>query len=883
MIRSRPTLLFALVLAVASSTLACPPAVARSHASRDARAARRADSAGSARPDRAAARSPVGPPLTRSAGAGAGTSEVEDAGGGSPQAETDPLVSNGLGSPSCTGAGELSVESRRACETSGFVAAAAPTGDFGLDVHIDTGLLGLSSGGLLATVQDLCVTPVWMALVWVVHALVVMLEWCFTIDLLDSASVGLGIARGLRRMQSALTVPWLATVLAVGGVLTAYNGIVRRRVGESLSEALLALAMMLAGFWVMLNPAGTVGALGEWANQASLGTLAVTTRGSPAAAGRALTDEMHTVFAATIEAPWCYLEFGDVGWCRDPSRLDPRLRAAALALAADEMTEAGCAGRREARAAGCRASSRKETSALEHSAQLLRTARTNGSIFLALPANSPGRNSINDPASLLRAICQSEDATNCRGPSAAEAEFRTNHGTWSRVGGLLLIVAGVSGMLLLLGFLAIRLLSAALFSLLYLLLTPVAVLAPALGESGRAGFRKWATQLLAAVVSKLLFSFLLGTVLVVLSILVDLDALGWWTQWLLMSAFWWSAFVRRHQTWQLAGASSAHDGAGRRRPIVRRVGDTLGARRRLAERTRVVKHRFGRDTTDSGSSRSERSVARARPASPAGAAAGAAAGSAVGLSDLQAQRTLDADARDARAYLESEGGPEQSLSAIDAQLMRIGHHHALAATAGDRVRAARLAGRRERVEGELAQQRGALSDALAVVAGRRRQASPTHERSSEQHDARARFLDAQAALPGAIDAGRQRARERRDYAALAGLADLGSHEYSRLGPPEQRVARLAIDRELAARRERPQLVTSMTESGGAGGMQRPFARPPRDRSDSTPVMRLPSAPVDDGVTPSARPAPPRASDSSVMRDAREVAARRKRQLGVGRP
>ena len=84
------------------------------------------------------------------------------------------------------------------------------------------------------------------------------------------------------------------------------------------------------------------------------------------------------------------------------------------------------------------------------------------------------------------------------------------------MGGLLLILGGALGMVLLLGFIALRLLGAALFSLFYLLIAPGMVLAPALGEGGRALFRRWAGQLLAAVVSKLLFSFLLGVVLAVL-------------------------------------------------------------------------------------------------------------------------------------------------------------------------------------------------------------------------------------------------------------------------------------------------------------------------------------------------------------------------------
>ena len=51
---------------------------------------------------------------------------------------------------------------------------------------------------------------------------------------------------------------------------------------------------------------------------------------------------MREVFASGIGDPWCYLEFGDVQWCRDPARLEPRLRTAALRLAAGEQGLVGC-------------------------------------------------------------------------------------------------------------------------------------------------------------------------------------------------------------------------------------------------------------------------------------------------------------------------------------------------------------------------------------------------------------------------------------------------------------------------------------------------------------------------------------------------------------
>ena len=63
------------------------------------------------------------------------------------------------------------------------------------------------------------------------------------------------------------------------------------------------------------------------------------------------------------------------------------------------------------------------------SATLLRAARTNGELFLALPANEAPRNSINDPGSLLRVLCGGSEAHRMPRATAGEAEFRTQGGT----------------------------------------------------------------------------------------------------------------------------------------------------------------------------------------------------------------------------------------------------------------------------------------------------------------------------------------------------------------------------------------------------------------------------------------------------------------------
>jgi hypothetical protein len=873
----------ALLAALALAALACPRASganaegqrarasaaafsARSttgNAGTQSSASRRADAPASTRPaspSAGAGKAPVGAPLPTGTGAQAAEGDEADA-GAVPQAEVDPLVSNGLGSPLCarrSASAELSAASRQDCETSGFVAAAAPTGNFGIDIHIDTGLTPFGSGGLLSTVQDLFVTPLWMALVWAVHALVVMLEWCFTIDLLDSSSVKLGLGAGLRQMQAAFTVPWLAGVLAVGAVLCAYHGLVRRRVAESLGQALVALLMTAAGSWVMLNPAGTIGALGTWANQASLGTLAVTARGTPVGADRALADSMGTVFAAIVEVPWCYLEFGDVGWCRNPARLDPTLRSSALAIASAELAGADCKPSDPA-PAQCTHAGSADATALEHSARLLRAARTNGAIFLALPANGPARNAINDSKSLLRAICQSDDATNCRGSTAAQAEFRTNHGTWARVGGLLLIVVGALGMLLLLGFVALRLLTSALFSLLYLMLAPAVVLAPALGEAGRAVFRKWAAKLLGAVVSKLLFSFLLGAILAILGILADLEALGWWTQWLLMSAFWWGAFMQRHQALQLASGGHPHEPSARRRTISRQANDVFAARRRALDGAQAARKRLAKDAPELGGRGGSDHGRRNKHAA------------ALERSGVEPKSKLPrmshAEVRSAR---EPAGAPADGVAraaALGDRLESLGGQRVRALAVGNVRRAARLAGRVERIEEDRAVR---LGDSSHHEDRHERQgAAETRDvglASAAAQQRLERFLDGQAQLPPS-DSKRDHAGPQRNYAALAGLAGYGRREYERLGPQEARTARTQIDRELVLRSEQATIFRHGLPTADQRGTER---------------AKVPARPHGRGER-GGRPGSPQPSESIVMRDAREVAAGRKRQLGEGLP
>jgi hypothetical protein len=824
---------------------------------------------------------PSGPPL------GAGVSSREGENAGVPSAEGDQLVENGLGSPLCKGpTSGLSGAAQNNCQTSGFVGAPAPTNDSAFDVHIDVGAFGLSKGGLLSVIQDVFIAPVWNALVWVVHALVVMLEWCFTLELLDPATLG-GLARSLRQAQASFTEPWLVLALATASMLTFYNGLIRRRVSETLGQACTTLAMMALGLWVIADPLGTVGAVGRWANQASLGTLGAIVQGTPASAPRTLADSMRTVFSDAIEMPWCYLEFGNVRWCSDPALLDPGLRKAALSLVAEQQAKLSChAGVGHP---SCTSIGRPSALAVARTQELVREADTNGELFLAFPANESQRNSVKDKSSLLAVLCQAEDDTKCAGPTAAQAEFRSDDGTFPRMIGVVLIAGGVLGMTMLLGLVALRLLAAALVSLFLLLLAPFAVLAPALGDSGRAVFGGWAARLLGSVVSKLIFSFLLGALLSMQRILLSLESLGWWTQWLLISAFWWAIFLKRHQATAFLQGGAREPRAGSRSSIARRIGQGLETPRAVARSAGWAKRKILSPAPGPETALRKRVQATRQRASQ--------------RADEQTVRTLERDHTAARLRVQRSPHSQEGLPVMRAQLERVRRARQAAQASGDSRRAAQLGVREQRVGAKLAGEQRSVAEARRIVAegeAAHRASGRTH--SNEQRRRRALFLDEQAALPPSRTPGRE--LPRRDYPALAGLVGYGREQYEQLAPRTRREARLRIDRELAVR---SQLGPAAREA--AHGRAPRLGHREQRRVDvefdralerhthasgtylpgdlsrrSSAGLRVSEPAAQSATGTQSEQALARASKrprSRVMDDARAVAERRKRQLGYG--
>ena len=567
-------------------------------------------------------------------------------------------------------------------------------------------------------------------------------------------------------------------------------------------------------------------------DRASVGALGAVAAGTPAHPERTLAEDMRGLFADAVGAPWCFLEFGNVRWCRDPRLLDPRLRSAALEVASQERTLASGAAT---------AGERRHALAV---ASLLESANDNGELFLALPANGVARNSINEHGSLLSVLCGgSADATRCAGPTAAEAQFRTQRGTWPRVVGLLLIWIGALAMLALYGWIGLRLLAAAVLSLLLLLLAPAAVLAPALGDGGRGMFRAWATRLFGALTAKLVYSLLLGTMLLLTEMLAGLTALGWWMQWGLIACAWWLVFHERHELlaaarlgesapWARSGARASTTGATRGRGAARRVRER--ALNRAADAALLGAGRFAkRVVAPPPRLTADRRTRSVRPLRRGEREPG----------DAQTLRTLEHERQQSSRAIQQAPETQARISASRAQLARVqlARHAAeqrLAADAGgegapavaESRRVARLGERARRIEAEIASRAGALSAARRHAGESQRSRERGGRGFSEaQVRERARFLDEQTRLP---EKGRPNPLgDRRDYRRMAALGEEGEESWDELDAERRRRAVLRIDHALATRaRVRPSSEGS-TEAGAeapapsrAGELERRFAR-----------------------------------------------------------
>jgi len=315
----------------------------------------------------------------------------------------------------------------------------------------------------------------------------------------------------------------------------------------------LALAMLVSALLVINLPDRTVGMVARLANQAAMGLLAAPTHGLSGAPVASYGDAMRGLFDDLVAAPWCALNFRTQAFCR--GRPDKEAAQEALdAAAEEERPPAGPGQNRRAPAPP---------------PPLPGAGGTRAELWLSFAPGSPPREALYahyggrdaGRVGVLGVDVLNTPFGDREGTNPDEVAIQGEAGGLTRLPLLVLIVIGLIGAMLCLGWIGLRLLAQATVGFVLLLLAPVAFLFPALGEAGRSAFASWGLALLGALVSKVIYAALLGVVVVASSLLAGgADDGNWLLAWLLQAALWWTVFLKRDE---LLGVLTVHPGGPR--------------------------------------------------------------------------------------------------------------------------------------------------------------------------------------------------------------------------------------------------------------------------------------------------------------------------------
>jgi hypothetical protein len=457
-------------------------------------------------------------------------------------AVADPLT---LRSPLCAPAARaaLGAAQQRACARTGSPLTGAPTAHYAFDINWNPPITRPADVAVKSVYSLL--DMLWLALLFAIRGALTLLDWAFSLNPFDLGATG-GLDRALERFFAVIDAGYLSAVIAALGLWGIWSGLVRRRTPETLGGLAAAVAMLAAAIAVVHAPDRTAGLVARLANQAAMGLMAAPSRGVGAPPVATYGEAVDGLFDDVVRAPWCALQFRTRAFCDGAAERDAVKAALDAARDGDESPAGDLRGR----------VSRAE-------------------LWLAFAPASDPRAALHDyyggkdagKVGALGVTIINTPLGDEEGHNPGEVAIQGAAGSLTRLPLLVLIALGVLGALLVIGWIALRLLDQAVTGFVVLLLTPVALLLVAFGEAGRSAFARWGLALLGALVSKVVYAVLLGVVVLAASLLSSgADAGNWLLAWLLQTAFWWSVFLKRQQFIAYLSVVPAFDGArpGRR-------------------------------------------------------------------------------------------------------------------------------------------------------------------------------------------------------------------------------------------------------------------------------------------------------------------------------
>jgi hypothetical protein len=461
----------------------------------------------------------------------------------------DPTAVLGIENPLCGEPNKLSAQQVRNCRSSHSPEAAFPVGNYGWDIHIEEG--GFISSLFVPAVSFVLqlLSVLWLLLLMMLKGCLIILGFAFSLSPFTNNRMLGEIGSGLTNFFNQLTSPWLSTLFVVLGGWGLYNGLIRRKTGETMAGMLMALVMMLAALWIIHSPRDTVGRLSEAVNSASLAAVSAPASGHVSAPIRSYNDAMSAVWNQMTAVPFCAMDFSDVHWCMSAEPSDEALEAARSGLSdGDAFTQQLLTQLPK--------NEEKASKALQAElAALFGGAPTIRQLYLRFSPESGPRDKLWDyyngtPDEQVGLPLEIGPQIDIGGGSDGHAPDKVSmqgrSGVLTRMVMVLVFTIGLLGGLLLLLWLAMKLVMATASAFVLVLATPLAMFFPVFGQTGRTIFTRWATSLIGAVVAKLIYSGLLGIVLLGSSVIGRAIGASSPTLGLVaVMAFWWAVFLSR--------------------------------------------------------------------------------------------------------------------------------------------------------------------------------------------------------------------------------------------------------------------------------------------------------------------------------------------------
>jgi hypothetical protein len=473
-----------------------------------------------------------------------------------PTGSPDYLSELGLTSPFCGGPG-LSASQTQNCARTGSPWSAYPVGNYGLDVNTGSnggGILSLNITGFVTGLLQEFANGLWMFGLYVLRAVITLVELAFGLNLFGNTRAMTGISGALSNLYTNFDVPWFGAVLAAIGLWGIWTGLVQRKHSYTIGATLASVVMIVVAMWIIAKPSDTVGVAYQAANDASLDLIAAPSQGSVGDPQRSFASAMSSLWSQMVLGPWCALDFTSIQFCEgSPEGAAVRLAAKDAYLdnsillpeLADAVSPSG---------GGCKSAGASAVQCIQRyveSHQPYPPPATRADLYLRYSPGSKPRSDLwtyyhgTDDAHIL--IFDVGGGHPGRNPAAVS--IQGSDGWITRIGLLLLLGFGLLGALLMLVWIAVRLVLQTCMGLVLLVLAPLVLVFPAFGENGRTMFGTWGKSLLGACIGKAFYAAMLAAAVTGSSAITSLAGTGasFGVSFLLLSAFWWAMFLKRNE------------------------------------------------------------------------------------------------------------------------------------------------------------------------------------------------------------------------------------------------------------------------------------------------------------------------------------------------